>query len=100
MLQVRLEGQISRRQYHELDLNQIRRYGEEHCFTLAIDDSLLTLLPESEVYPVEGTERLSLFAEMRTLTDEWIAKTSDEQEKKALQYTKEELLQAMDEVKR
>ncbi|GHO44251.1 metallophosphoesterase family protein [Ktedonospora formicarum] len=100
MLQVRLEGQISRRQYHELDLNQIRRYGEEHCFTLAIDDSLLTLLPEAEVYPVEGTERLSLFSEMRTLTDEWIAKTTDEQEKKALQYTKEELLQAMDEVKR
>lgn len=100
MLQVRLEGELSRRQYHELDLNQIRRYGEEHCFALAIDDSSLTLLSEPEDPTVESTERLSLRAEMQILADEWIAEATDEQEKKALQYTKEELLQAMDEVKR
>jgi hypothetical protein len=35
-----------------------------------------------------------------TLADEWIAAASAEQEKKALENTKHELLQAMDEVKR
>lgn len=100
MLQVRLEGQLSRHQFHDLDLNQIRRTGEEHCFALAIDDSSLTVLPEQETSPVEEGARFSLRTELVTLADEWIAAASAEQEKKALQYTKHELLQAMDEVKR
>ncbi len=45
MVQLRLEGQLTRSQYHQLDLNQIRRYGEEHCFALVIDDSGLDILP-------------------------------------------------------
>ena len=45
MVQLRLEGQLTRSQYHQLDLNQLRRYGEEHCFALVIDDSGLDILP-------------------------------------------------------
>ena len=99
MIQLRLEGELTRRQYHQLDLNQIRRYGEEHCFALAIDDSALSLLPEQEAISAETGERFSPREELVALVDEWIAKASDEQEKKALHFTREELLLAMDESK-
>jgi DNA repair exonuclease SbcCD nuclease subunit len=99
MIQLRLEGELTRSQYHQLDLNQIRRYGEEHCFALAIDDSALSLLPEQEAISGEKGERSSPREELIALADEWIAAAADEQEKKALQITKEELLLAMDEIK-
>jgi len=99
MIQLRLEGELTRRQYHQLDLIQIRRYGEEHSFALAIDDSALALIPEQDAPSVETGERLSPREELIALADEWIADTTDAQEKKALQTTKEELLFAMDDIK-
>ena len=130
MVQLRLEGQLTRSQYHQLDLNRLRRYGEEHCFALVIDDSGLDILPtvflstslddetqRASGSPVgaeagatldagtqEGTlsegqitlERFSPREELVALADEWIAATNDEQEKKALRATKEELLAALD----
>lgn len=99
MIQLRLEGELTRNQYHELDLNQIRRYGEEHCFALAIDDSAITLHSELVAFSSETGERLSPREELIALADEWIAQATEEQEKKALRNTKEELLLAMDEVK-
>jgi hypothetical protein len=100
MVQLRLEGQLTRGQYHQLDLNQIRRYGEEHCFALAIDDSGLEILPELEAISAEKGERFFPREELMVLADEWIAAAHDEQEKKALRATKEDLLATMDEVKR
>jgi hypothetical protein len=122
MVQLRLEGPLTRKQYHQLDFNQLRRYGEEHCFALAINDSDLDILPtvfldspfdaetqrtsESRVGAGEEgilsggqltRERLSPREELVALVDEWIATTNDEQEKKALGATKEELLATMDE---
>lgn len=99
MIQLRLEGELSRRQYHQLNLNRIRRYGEEQCFALAIDDSALSLLSEQETTSAETSERFSPREEIVVLADEWIAAATDEQEKKALQITKEELLLAIDEKK-
>jgi hypothetical protein len=99
MIQLRLEGELTRGQYHQLDLNQIRRYGEEHCFALAIDDSALSLLSEQDASFIGLDERLSPREELIALADEWIASATDEHEKKALQVTKEELLVAMDEMK-
>ena len=99
MIQLRLEGELTRSAYHQLDLNQIRRYGEEHCFALAIDDSALSLLPEKEVISTESGERFSLREELVALADEKIAAASNEQEKKALNFTKEELLSALVEMK-
>jgi DNA repair exonuclease SbcCD nuclease subunit len=99
LVQLRLEGPLTRGQYHQLDFNQIRRYGEEHCFALIIDDSALSLLTEQEGSPTEIGERLSLREELEALAEEWIAAAQDEQEKKALQATREELLAAMDEEK-
>jgi DNA repair exonuclease SbcCD nuclease subunit len=99
MIQLRLEGELTRGQYHQLDLNQIRRYGEEHCFALAIDDSALSLLSEQDTPSVGTDERLSSREELIALADEWIASAPDEQEKKALQATREELLVAMDDMK-
>jgi DNA repair exonuclease SbcCD nuclease subunit len=103
MVQLRLEGELTRRQYHQLDLNQIRRYGEEHCFALAIDDSALLLLPVTSS-AIRGdeqwAERFSPREELVAVADEWIAEALDEQEKKALRVTKEELLAAMDEAPR
>jgi DNA repair protein SbcD/Mre11 len=98
MVQLRLEGALTRRQYHQLDLNRLRRFGEEHAFALAIDDSDLELLSESETASAETAERFSPRAELIALADEWIAAASDEQEKQALRATREELLAAMDEV--
>jgi DNA repair protein SbcD/Mre11 len=100
MVQLQLAGTLTRSQYHQLDLNQIRRYGEEHCFALAIDDSGLEILPEQEAISAETGERFSPREELMALADEWIAAARDEQEKKALRATKEDLLAAMDEVKR
>ncbi|HEX4204903.1 MAG TPA: metallophosphoesterase [Ktedonobacteraceae bacterium] len=97
LVQLRLEGSLSRSQYHQLDLNQIRRYGEERCFALAIDDSALELQSEHEAALAETGERFSPREELATLVDEWMT-AADEQEKKALLYTKEELLLAMDEM--
>lgn len=99
LVQLRLEGTLTRSQFHELDLNQIRRYGEGHCFALAIDDSALSLLPELEAVSAETGERFSPREELVALADEWIAAATDVQEKKALMYTKEELLLAMDDIK-
>jgi DNA repair exonuclease SbcCD nuclease subunit len=100
MVQLRLEGQLTRSQYHQLDLNQIRQYGEEHCFALAIDESTLSFLTGQ--VPIAGDEsasrrdeRLSPREELIALADEWIAAAPDEQEQKALQATKEELLAAL-----
>ena len=99
MVQLRLEGELTRSAYHQLDLNQIRRYGEEHCFALAIDDSALFLLPEQETVSTETGERFSPREELITLANEWIADSADEQGREALRITKEELLLAMDEMK-
>jgi DNA repair protein SbcD/Mre11 len=111
LVQLRLEGELTRRQYHQLDLNQIRRYGEEHCFALAIDDSALSLVAADsssvqeawnsaeQAVAVETRERISLREELAALADEWVAAAQNEQEKKALQVTKEELLAALDEGK-
>lgn len=95
MVQLRLEGELTRNQYHQLNLNRIRHYGEEHCFALAIDDSALSFLPEQEAVSAETGERFSPREELVTLADEWIAAAPDEQERKALQATKEELLAAL-----
>jgi hypothetical protein len=107
MIQLKLEGELTRSRYHQLDLNQIRRYGEEHCFALAIDDSMLSLRSEQETTQAawgaasdEIGERFSPREELVALVDEWIATADNEQEKKALRATKEELLLVMDEVKR
>ncbi|HEY7419834.1 MAG TPA: metallophosphoesterase [Ktedonobacteraceae bacterium] len=99
MVQLRLEGELTRSQYHQLNLNQIRHYGEDHCFALAIDDSALSFLPEQDVTVTETGERLSPREEIIALANEWIAAASDEQEKQALQFTKEELLLAIDEMR-
>jgi DNA repair exonuclease SbcCD nuclease subunit len=100
MIQLCLEGELTRGAYHELDLNQIRRYGEEHCFALAIDDSALSLLHDEQELPSsESGERFSLRTELAMLADEWIAASTDKHEQKALHFTIEELLSAMDELK-
>jgi DNA repair exonuclease SbcCD nuclease subunit len=101
MILLSLQGELARSAYHLLDLNQIRRYGEEHCFALAIDDSALSLLSESEDEQAspEMDERLSLREELALLADERIASATDENEKNALHFTKEELLLAIDEIK-
>jgi DNA repair exonuclease SbcCD nuclease subunit len=99
MVQLRLIGELTRQQYHQLDLNQIRYYGEEHCFALAIDDSSLSLLHDQETNLLEVGERFSPREEFVSLVDEWIAGAADEQEKKALVFTREELLLAMDDTK-
>lgn len=99
MVQLRFEGELTRRQYHQLDLNQIRRFGEEHCFALTLDDSALSFLPEQEAVSAETGERFSPREELVTLADEWIAAAPDEQERKALQVTREELLAALDDVR-
>lgn len=100
MIQLRLEGELTRSRYHDLDLNQIRRYGEEHCFALAIDDSALSLLPDQEAIVLESSERLSLHSEVSAIVDEWMNTASDEQEKQILQWTKEEVLSALEEMRR
>jgi hypothetical protein len=103
MVQLRFEGELTREQYHQLDLNHIRHYGEEHCFALLIDDSALSFLSEQEmsssadghVGSAHKDERFSPREELMALADEWIAAAPDEQERKALQATKEELIAAL-----
>ena len=103
IVQLRFEGELTRKQYHQLDLNHIRHYGEEHCFALSIDDSALTFLSEQEIISsadgqvssIHTDERFSPREELMALADEWIAAAPDEQERKALQATKEELLDAL-----
>ena len=99
LVQLRFEGEVARRQYHQLDLNPIRRFGEEHCFALSIDDSALSFLPEPQVASVETGERLSPREELVALADEWIAAAEEEQGRQALVHTKEELLAALDGVR-
>lgn len=99
LVHLRFEGELTRRQYHQFDLNQIRRFGEEHCFSLSLDDSALSFLSEEQVVSVETGERFSPREELVTLADEWIAAAQDEQERKALLITKEELLAALDGVR-
>ncbi|MGH2497429.1 MAG: metallophosphoesterase family protein [Ktedonobacteraceae bacterium] len=103
MVQLRLEGELTRQRYHQLDLNQLRRYGEEHAFALAIDDSAVTFLPDAEAMSRAQSmafsasdieERLSPRDELIRLADEWIAGAEEEQEQQALVATKEELLAA------
>jgi len=95
-IQLHLEGELTRRQYHQLDLNTLRRYGEERCFSLVIDDSNVSLRSEQDAIFTENSERFSPREELIAVADEWIADTSDEQEKKALHTTQEELLLALD----
>lgn len=103
MVQLRFEGELTRERYHQLDLKQVRRYGEKHCFALSIDDSALSFLSENEIAssadghgsPVQRDERFSPREELVSLADEWIAVAPDEQERNALQATKEELLAAL-----
>jgi hypothetical protein len=103
MVQLRFEGELTREDYHKLDLNKIRHYGEEHCFALSIDDSALSFLSELEIissadghtHMVRREERFSPREELLTMADEWIAAAPDEDERKALLATKEELLIAL-----
>ena len=99
MIQLHLEGELKRSAYHQLDLNQIRRYGEEHCFALAIDDSALTVHSELDISSAEAGERFSPREELVALADEWIADAFDEEEQEAWRVTKEELLLALDDLK-
>lgn len=101
VVQLRIEGELTRSQYHQLDLNQVRHYGEELCFALVIDDSDLSFssgeppLATGEVDPTRVEERFSPREELVALADEWIAAAQDEQERQALLVTKEELLAAL-----
>jgi hypothetical protein len=103
MVLLRLEGELTRSQFHQFDLNRIQHYGEEHCFNLKIDSSALSFVPEQEnLSSADGqasirykNERLSPREELIALADEWIAAAPDEHEQKALQATKEELLAAL-----
>lgn len=92
-VRLRLEGKLTREKYHQLNLNQIRRYGEDRCFALTIDDSGLELLTDGA--ESGDLQRLSAREELIALADEWIA-AADEEEQHALRATKEELLAAMD----
>ncbi|HET9999352.1 MAG TPA: metallophosphoesterase [Ktedonobacteraceae bacterium] len=103
MVQLQLKGELTRQRYHQIDLNQLRRYGEGHAFALAIDDSAVTFLPDAEAMSRAQSmafsasdieERLSPRDELIRLADEWIAGAEDEQEQQALVATKEELLAA------
>ncbi len=106
LVQVRLEGTLTRSQYHQLHLNQVRQYGEEHCFTLTLDESSLKLLPVDSFATTEKEttstnepgqeERLSAREELIAVAGEWIAAATDEREKQAWSATKEELLALMD----
>jgi exonuclease SbcD len=102
LVYARLEGTLTRAQYHQLDLRQVRQFGEEHCFALALDESGLDIVAgtseKQHVAAVEipGQERLSAREELIALADEWIAAAQEEQEKAALRATKEELLAIMD----
>ena len=98
MVRLSLAGPLTRGQYHQLDLNRIRRFGEEHTFALAIDDSHLVMHSEQEAAPSEAIERFSPRDELNALADEWIA-AADEGEKQALHVTREAVLAALDEVK-
>ena len=104
MVQVRLTGELTRQRYHQIDQHQLRRYGEDHAFALAIDDSAVTFVSEagaaSRAQSVvlaasDIEERLSPRDELIRLADEWIATAEDEQEQQALVATKEELLAAL-----
>lgn len=99
LMHLRFEGELTRQQYHQLDLNAIRRIGEEQCFALSIDESALSFLPEQQAVSAETGERFSPREELVALADEWIAGAEDEQERKALLITKEELLAALDGVR-
>lgn len=105
MVQLQLQGKITREQYHQLDLSSICHYGEEHCFAFTIDERLLSLLPqgfsveEGEVASAEITRPLSARKELLAVADEWIEVAADD-EKRAVRAAKEELVGAMDEVKR
>lgn len=99
LMHLRFEGELTRRQYHQLDLNAIRRIGEEQCFSLSIDESALSFLPEQQAVSAETGERFSPREELVALANEWIAGAGDEQERKALLITKEELLAALDGVR-
>ena len=103
MVQLRFEGELTRERYHQLDLKKIRRYGQEHCFALSIDDSTLSFLSEQEINSyadglINSSHRDARFSpreELVALADEWIAAANDEQERKVLKATKEELLAAL-----
>lgn len=96
MVQLRFEGELTRQDYHKLDLNQIRHYGEENCFALSIDDSALSFFSaDGHTHGVRRAERFSPREELITMTDEWIAAALDDEERKALLATKEELLIAL-----
>jgi DNA repair protein SbcD/Mre11 len=104
MVQVRLTGELTRQRYHQIDQHQLRRYGEDHAFALAIDDSAVTfvpdrvragLAPDLAAAASDIEERLSPRDELIRLADEWIAAAEDEQEQQALVATKEELLAAL-----
>jgi DNA repair exonuclease SbcCD nuclease subunit len=99
LLHLRFEGELTRRQYHQLDLNAIRRIGEEQCFALSVDESAFSFLPEPQAVSAETGERFSPREELVALADEWIAGAEDERERKALLVTKEELLAALDGVR-
>ena len=99
LVHLRFEGEVTRKQYHQLDLNAVRRFGEEHAFALSIDDSALSFLPEQQAVSAETGERFSPREELISLADEWIEQAQDEQERKALLITKEELLAALDGVR-
>jgi DNA repair exonuclease SbcCD nuclease subunit len=99
LVHLRFEGELTRKQYHQLGLNQVRRFGEENCFDLSIDDSALLFLPEQQAISAETGERFSPREELVALADEWIIAAEDEQERRALLITKEELLAALDGVR-
>ena len=99
LVHLRFEGELTHSQYHQLDMNAVRRIGEEQCFSFSIDDSALSFLPEQQAVSAETGERFSPREELIALTDEWIAEAQDEQERKALSMTKEELLAALDGVR-
>jgi DNA repair exonuclease SbcCD nuclease subunit len=99
MVELRLVGEITRVQYHQLDMQRVRLEGEEHFYSLSIDDTALLFASEQKASGSESGERISPREELVGLADEWIASADDEQERRALVMTKEELLAALDGVR-
>ncbi len=98
MVRLKLEGPITREQYHTLDLRSLWLYGQQRAFSFEVDESHLLLTTDLSQEGVERGERIAPREMLEAIAQEWMEQAETPVERAILTKTRQRVLDRYDEL--
>ncbi|GHO79961.1 nuclease [Ktedonobacter sp. SOSP1-85] len=98
LVRLRLEGPITRDQYHELDLRGIWLYGQQRAFSFEIDESYLSLSSDFSLEDIERGERVAPRETLEKVIQEQMVQADNPEFRALLTKTRQRVLDRYDEL--